>query len=627
MLKTAGSQSITATDTATSSITGTATVSVSAALANHLVFVQPPTSELVGATISPAVTVKIEDAYNNVLSGNSTDQVTLVLGTNPSGAILSGTTTATVSDGIATFGNLSVNLAGNGYTLVASSPSTATGATSSGFNVTANTVVTHLVVSAPSGDTAGGTFSVTVSALNSANATISGYTGTIHFSSSDVAAGLPANYTFTSTDAGVHTFTGLVLKTAGSQSITATDTSNGTITGTAKVSVTPGVANHLAFVVPPGSVVSGVVISPAVTVVVEDLYNNVLTGDSTDQVTLSLGTNPSGGVLSGTTTMTVSGGTATFSNLSINLVGNGYTLVATSGALAGATSAGFNVSAVATSTLIEGFETSSTYNVVGSSPETAYVSTIAAHDGSYGLVDTPGNDWIYRDDSASQVKPGESISVWMQFTSTSSARAYFGFGSSATGTLSLVAAPNTDQLILQSNIGYGYTNLAAVTQTYVAGEWYRLQVNWATGGSITGQLYASNGTTLLQSVTATDTAITSGGIAFRAIGVSNTYFDTVTESPLSGSAAQSSAAGNAGTTRSSTGGSQSPSPWLGWIAPAFSTPQTGSAGQSAAQAGSALAGAAAIPSAASNSWLPTLEELLLEEATLHSIAQARVRGF
>ena len=34
-----------------------------------------------------------------------------------------------------------------------------------------------------------------------------GYTGTIYFSSSDVQAGLPASYTFTAADAGVHTFT------------------------------------------------------------------------------------------------------------------------------------------------------------------------------------------------------------------------------------------------------------------------------------------------------------------------------------------------------------------------------------------------------------------------------------
>ena len=58
-----------------------------------------------------------------------------------------------------------------------------------------------------------------------------GYTGTVHFTSSDGPAVLPANYTFTGGDAGTHVFS-VTLKTAGTQSITATDTVTGSITGT-----------------------------------------------------------------------------------------------------------------------------------------------------------------------------------------------------------------------------------------------------------------------------------------------------------------------------------------------------------------------------------------------------------
>ena len=54
-----------------------------------------------------------------------------------------------------------------------------------------------------------------------------GYTGTVHFTSSDVQAVLPADYTFTGPAAtrGSHTFSA-TLKTAGEQSITATDTAD-----------------------------------------------------------------------------------------------------------------------------------------------------------------------------------------------------------------------------------------------------------------------------------------------------------------------------------------------------------------------------------------------------------------
>ena len=41
-------------------------------------------------------------------------------------------------------------------------------------------------------------------------------------------------------DDGVHTFTAIVLKTAGSRSITATDTATSPITGSASLTVNPG---------------------------------------------------------------------------------------------------------------------------------------------------------------------------------------------------------------------------------------------------------------------------------------------------------------------------------------------------------------------------------------------------
>src|SRR5205823_3430600 len=54
------------------------------------------------------------------------------------------------------------------------------------------------------------------------------------------------------------------------------------------------------------------------------------------------------------------------------------------------------------------------------------------------------------------------------------------------------------------------------------------EVDWGASGTIVGKLFDSNGTTLLRSVTASTTAITSGGIAFRATGNYDKYFDTVT---------------------------------------------------------------------------------------------------
>src|SRR4029077_18813299 len=58
-----------------------------------------------------------------------------------------------------------------------------------------------------------------------------------------------------------------------------------------------------------------------------------------------------GGTLSGSSTVVAAGGVATFSNLSIDKVGTGYTLTAASAPLTGATSSAFNISPAAAAKL------------------------------------------------------------------------------------------------------------------------------------------------------------------------------------------------------------------------------------------------------------------------------------
>ena len=250
-------------------------------------------------------------------------------------------------------------------------------------------------------------------------------------------------------------------------------------------------------------------------------------------MTLTLASNPSGAALSGTNPVTASGGVATFSNLSVNLAGTGYTLGASSASLTGATSTSFNVTTG--STVIENFDQGlGLYFVAGGTYVYAGTGAYAAHDPINGLDTTSDPGWLVRNDAAAQVQQGETLSVWVQFAAgITDGRAYFGFGASRSGTLSLVLAGNTRQLIIQDNSGYGYVNVAAVTQSYVPNHWYRLEAAWGAGGVITGRLYDSNGTTLLNTVQGTDNNIISGGIAFRATW-HDKYFDTVTVTQGSG---------------------------------------------------------------------------------------------
>ncbi len=133
-----------------------------------------------------------------------------------------------------------------------------------------------LAVSAPTAATAGNSFSVTVTADNAQGAVDTGYTGTVALTSSDVQAGLPASYTFTAADAGKHTFT-VTLKTAGTQTITATDTSGSAVAKTSSgIAVSPAAASE--FVISGLASSTTVGASQSFTVTAKDVYGNVATG-------------------------------------------------------------------------------------------------------------------------------------------------------------------------------------------------------------------------------------------------------------------------------------------------------------------------------------------------------------
>ncbi len=126
----------------------------------------------------------------------------------------------------------------------------------------------------PSSTRAGVAQTFTVTVRNPGGSTDTGYTGTVHFTGSDAQAVLPANYTFTTADAGVHRFTA-TLKTAGTQIITAIDTANSSITRSATITVSPAAASRL-VITGPSTAISGAAFS--ITVTAYDAYGNVATG-------------------------------------------------------------------------------------------------------------------------------------------------------------------------------------------------------------------------------------------------------------------------------------------------------------------------------------------------------------
>jgi hypothetical protein len=71
---------------------------------------------------------------------------------------------------------------------------------------------------------------VMVVALDASNQVVAGYTGTVHFTNTETQATLPADYTFTASDAGSHLFWA-TFATAGEQTLTATDTTSSSLLG------------------------------------------------------------------------------------------------------------------------------------------------------------------------------------------------------------------------------------------------------------------------------------------------------------------------------------------------------------------------------------------------------------
>jgi S-adenosylmethionine hydrolase len=119
LLTAAGTYTFKATDGRLTSVTSSS-FQITPAAAVRMVFIESPWLNEPGKKFH--VEVELLDKYGNVAT-NNTSEVTLSLGLHPRGAALSGTMTANVVNGIATFENLSINKLGF-YTLFASDSNT-----------------------------------------------------------------------------------------------------------------------------------------------------------------------------------------------------------------------------------------------------------------------------------------------------------------------------------------------------------------------------------------------------------------------------------------------------------------------------------------------------------------------
>ena len=89
----------------------------------QLAFVEQPGNAEAGSPFGTQPVVEIQDEQGNQREDDNSTQVTLaIFGDTGIGAVLSGTLTRTAVDGLVTFTDLSIDLAGAGYVLTASAP-------------------------------------------------------------------------------------------------------------------------------------------------------------------------------------------------------------------------------------------------------------------------------------------------------------------------------------------------------------------------------------------------------------------------------------------------------------------------------------------------------------------------
>jgi hypothetical protein len=299
-----------------------------ATVSGQLVFVQQPTNVIAGSTINPAVMVQIEDGQGNVLTADNS-QVTIAIATGPAGAVLGGTVTVQAQNGVATFTDLSLTQSGS-YTFTASDATDGfVSAASSSITVTPAAATQLAFLQQPTSATAGSAITpgVTVAVEDPYGNIVTDQNSTVSLFVDGAQGPWRARHRVRFTaqvQDGVATFSDLSLRRAGTYSLVAAD---GRLTRAISSSfvISPAAATHLFFRRVPWFTSQGQTF--IVQVVLLDQYGNVATND-TSQVTLSLGMHPASAVLSGTQSVAVVNGVATFNDLSLSAPGL-YTLVAT----------------------------------------------------------------------------------------------------------------------------------------------------------------------------------------------------------------------------------------------------------------------------------------------------------
>jgi len=259
-LYTAAPNQFRARDTASSSITAVSNILVTPGPYDHFTIATPPTA-LTGVAFYAMVSAR--DQYENIITSYaktvhvSSSDTTAVL---PANFALTGGSKQ-ISIKFRTPGTQTISLTDTGTALTGTSS-----------NISVGLAPALFVITGPAHPVAGTQALFTVTAKDTVGNTVPGYTGTVHITSTDANAVLPADAVLSN---GVGSFY-ITFKTAGPQTVFAVDTATSTIKGSLSgIGVVGGVATTFAITAPATAAPNTAFLAQ---VTAKDAYGNTSTG-------------------------------------------------------------------------------------------------------------------------------------------------------------------------------------------------------------------------------------------------------------------------------------------------------------------------------------------------------------
>jgi hypothetical protein len=306
---------------------------------------QPSATATAGSPIT-SFTVQLRTIFGLVVLDEGIP-ITVGIGANPAGGTLSGTVTAyTDWSGTATFSGLSINKAGAGYTLIASSPGFA-GIASNSFTVLP-APASKLVITAGASLTGLASSAAVLGPVTVQRQDAYGNAVTTGISTVSPATSSAGTTIFAATANGAKVTTVTIPEGSSSASFFYGDTKAGTATITAAApgltapapvtaTISAAAAGKIVFGAVPLVVEKNKPINPAITVHILDAFGNPTSSNA--QVTLDSRCSLKNAPVAVTATF----GVAAFTNLEIAGKDQGCTLIASSGTLPTTTSTAFEV--------------------------------------------------------------------------------------------------------------------------------------------------------------------------------------------------------------------------------------------------------------------------------------------